>query len=80
LKFHAHFSFSVASRWVDPGTARLKKGKKAPGEKLPALIPLPDDAESGTVLAALARRNCRLPIFLKQERNYAGQPFPTSVH
>ena len=33
-------------------SAGLKKRKKAPGEKLLALTPLPDDAESGKLLPA----------------------------
>jgi len=37
----------------------LKKRKKAPGEKLPALTPVPDDAEYGRVSVCLARRNCQ---------------------
>jgi hypothetical protein len=32
-------------RRVDPGSARLKKRKKVPGEKLPALTPVPDGAD-----------------------------------
>jgi hypothetical protein len=42
LKVHVYFSFLVFPRRIDPGSARLKKGKKVPGEKLPALIPNPD--------------------------------------
>jgi hypothetical protein len=30
-------------------SAGLKKGKKAPGEKLPALTPVPEDAEFGKI-------------------------------
>jgi hypothetical protein len=40
-------------------SAGLKNGKKAPGEKLSALIPVPDNAESGRVSLCLARRNCQ---------------------
>jgi hypothetical protein len=39
------FPFLVFLRRVDPGSARLKKGKKVPEEKLPALTPVPDGPE-----------------------------------
>ena len=39
------------------GSAHLKKGKKAPGEKLPALTPVPDNAECGKNLANLSKRS-----------------------
>jgi hypothetical protein len=45
LKFHVYFPFLVFPRRVypcPPQAGRLKKGNKAPGEKLPALIPNPD--------------------------------------
>ena len=55
--------FIFLCRFVPGGltlrSAGLKKGKKAPGEKLPALTPVPDDAESGRVSVCLARRNCQ---------------------
>ena len=38
------------------GSAHLKKGKKAAGEKLPTLIPVPDNAECGKNLANLSNR------------------------
>jgi len=37
-------------------SAGLKKGKKAPGEKLPALTPVPDNAECGKNLACSSRQ------------------------
>jgi len=37
-------------------SAGLKKGKKAPGEKLPALTPVPDNAECGKNLANLSNQ------------------------
>jgi hypothetical protein len=43
LKFHClFFLFWFAPGRLTLGNARLKKGKKAPGEKLPVLIPNPD--------------------------------------
>jgi hypothetical protein len=39
------FLFWFFSRRVDPGSARLKKGKKVPEEKLPGLTPVPDGPE-----------------------------------
>jgi hypothetical protein len=38
----------------------LKKGKKAPGEKLPALTPAPDGVDSGENYASLSRQFCNL--------------------
>jgi hypothetical protein len=38
------------------GSAHLKKGKKAPGEKPPALTPVPDNAECGKNLACSSRQ------------------------
>src|SRR5882757_4525308 len=55
--------FSFLCRFAPGGltlrSAGPKKGKKAPGEKLSALTPVPDDAESGRVSVCLARRNCQ---------------------
>ena len=53
------FLFSLSPAGWTPCSEHLKKGKKAPGEKLPALTPVPDDAKSGRVSVCLARRNCQ---------------------
>jgi hypothetical protein len=37
-------------------SARLKRGTKAPGERLPALTPVPDGAEFGKNLASQSRQ------------------------
>jgi hypothetical protein len=37
-------------------SAVLKKGKEAPGEKLPALTPVPDNAERGKDFACSSRQ------------------------
>jgi hypothetical protein len=39
--------FSFVPGWWTLGSAHLKEEKKAPGEKLPALTPLPDGVEFG---------------------------------
>ena len=41
---------------MDPWPCTSEKGKKAPGEKLPALTPVPDNAERGKNLANLSNR------------------------
>lgn len=45
------------------GGAGLKKGrgKKAPGERLPALTPVPNDAESGRNFAKQSRQFAAIP-------------------
>jgi hypothetical protein len=37
-------------------SARLKRGEKAPGERLPALTPVPDGVEFGKNLANQSRQ------------------------
>jgi len=52
--------FIFLCRFVPGGlalrSAGLKKGKKAPGEKLPALTRFPDNAECGKNLACSSRQ------------------------
>ena len=50
------FLFWFALGGLTLRNAHVKKGKKAPGEKLPALIPVPDNAECGKNLANLSNR------------------------
>jgi hypothetical protein len=58
------FLYRFAPGGLTLGSAGLKKRKKAPGEKLPTLTPVPDDAESERVSVCLARRN-RQPANLR---------------
>jgi hypothetical protein len=62
LAFHVYLSLSsFPGRWT-LSSAHLKKEKKAPGEKLPALTPVPDDAESGKFLPVSQAKIASLKI------------------
>jgi hypothetical protein len=50
------FLFWFAPAELTFASARLKRGKKAPGERLPALTPVPDGVEFGKNLANLSRK------------------------
>jgi hypothetical protein len=43
------FPFRFAPGGLTLGSAGLKEGKKAPGERLPALTPVPDGVEFGKI-------------------------------
>jgi hypothetical protein len=51
------------------GSAGLKKGKKAPGERLPALTPVPDDAESEKTSLAGQDNSAQARIADSRSRN-----------
>jgi hypothetical protein len=73
LTFHGYFSF-IGFFPACPSQCPSEKGKKVPGEKLPALTPVPDAGEFGKNPDSLSRqfaaiRNRR---FKFQERR---QPF-----